>query len=552
MRLLIGRLAAAAAGGASLYAAFPPLGWWPAAFVGPALLVVALGPLNDSEPGARTGAGIGFTFGFVFFLLLLPWVGLYVGDYAWWALATVEALYLAAFGAGAVHLVRRAARGSRAARGRRAARGLRQVGVVVAVVVGLAAWWSLWESIRGSWPWGGFPWGSLAFSHADGPLLPLASVGGARFLGAVIAASGFAIGLAILALLRRATAASALAPLTVPVAVLALAALVPVGAADRGSGGDGNNGGDGDGTDLRVAVIQGNVPRLGLDFNSQRAAVLDNHLAETHRLADDVAAGAEPRPDLVLWPENASDVPALDDDAAAAALTEASVAVGAPIFLGTIDRLGGGPDTLNTQLLWDGSSGPVDRHDKKYIQPFGEWLPWRDLIEALFPIAENAGHFVPGEGDGTVDVAGVTAGTATCFEVAFDAAARDPVSGGAQILTVPTNNATFGHSPMSYQQLAMSRVRAVEHDVPVLVAATSGVSAIISADGTVEQETEIFEAATLTADLRLDGAGTLATQVGAATELALGVLGAVAVIVALVTGRRELRLDRVDDARPER
>lgn len=151
-----------------------------------------------------------------------------------------------------------------------------------------------------------------------------------------------------------------------------------------------------------------------------------------------------------------------------------------------------------------------------------------------------------------MDVAGVTAGTATCFEVAFDAAARDPVSGGAQILTVPTNNATFGHSPMSYQQLAMSRVRAVEHDVPVLVAATSGVSAIISADGTVEQETEIFEAATLTADLRLDGAGTLATQVGAATELALGVLGAVAVIVALVTGRRELRLDRVDDARPER
>src|SRR5699024_5151347 len=222
----------------------------------------------------------------------------------------------------------------------------------------------------------------------------------------------------------------------------------------RPGGARARQGGDGGGSDVRVAVIQGNVPRLGLDFNSQRAAVLDNHLAETHRLADDVAAGAEPRPDLVLWPENASDVPALDDDAAAAALTEASVAVGAPIFLGTIDRLGGGPDTLNTQLLWRGSSGPVDRRDEEYIQPCGAWLPWRDLIEALFPIAENAGHFVPGEGDGTVDVAGVTAGTATCFEVAFDAAARDPVSGGAQILTVPTNNATFGHSPMSYQQLA--------------------------------------------------------------------------------------------------
>lgn len=516
MKALIARFVAAATGGALVFASFPPVGWWPAAFLGLALLVVALGSTGYSHPRTRTGLGVGLIFGFVFFLLLLPWVGLYVGAYASWALALVEGLYLAAFGAGAVHLVHWGAQG-----------GLH--GVVA--TAGLAAWWSLWESIRGSWPWGGFPWGSLAFGHADGVLLPLASLGGARFLGAAIAASGFALGLVTLALLRRASVTSAVVPLVIPVGAVLLLSLVSTGFTRPNIDQAGVR-------QLRVAVIQGNVPRLGLDFTSQQAAVLENHLAETHRLAERIETGLEPRPDMVLWPENASDIPALDNASAAEAITDASEAVDAPISLGTIDHVGDGPQTLNTQLVWDGAAGAVDRHDKKYLQPFGEWLPWRGLFEALVPIAEHAGHFVPGEGDGTLDIAGVTTATATCFEVAFDAAAREPISAGAQVLTVPTNNATFGHSPMTYQQLAMSRVRAVEHNVPVVVAATSGVSAIIRADGTIDQQSAIFESATLTADIPVGGAGTPATQWGGIIEVTLSLVGAGAVAVALALRRR--------------
>lgn len=516
MSVLFARLVASATAGALVFASFPPVNWWPAAFAGLALIVVALGPWGASHPRTSTGFGVGLVFGFAYFLLLVPWVGLYVGAYAWLALALVEALYLAAFGAGAVHLVRW---------------GTQSATFGVLAAVGMAAWWSLWESIRGSWPWGGFPWGSLAFGHADGILLPLASLGGARFLGAVIAACGSALGLIVLALLRRASVTSVVAPLTVPLGAALLLGVVATGLTRP------NVGGADDGV-LRVAVIQGNVPRLGLDFSSQRAAVLGNHLADTNRLADRIDAGLEPRPDLVLWPENASDIPALTDPAAGKALTEASEAVGAPILVGTIDRVGDGPETLNTQLVWDGQLGAVDRHDKKYIQPFGEWLPWRGLFEALFPIAESAGHFVPGDGDGTVQAAGVVAGTATCFEVAFDAAAREPVSAGAQVLTVPTNNATFGDSSMTYQQLAMSRVRAVEHNIPVVVAATSGVSAIILEDGSVEQQTAIFESATLTSDLQLGGAGTVATHVGSGVERGLGVLGVFALVLSALSLHR--------------
>ena len=73
-----------------------------------------------------------------------------------------------------------------------------------------------------------------------------------------------------------------------------------------------------------------------------------------------------------------------------------------------------------------------------------------------------------------------------CFEVVYDDLVRDVVNGGAQVLVVQTNNATFGYTDETYQQQAMSRVRAVEHGREVLIAATSGVSAVIRPDGSVE------------------------------------------------------------------
>jgi len=234
-------------------------------------------------------------------------------------------------------------------------------------------------------------------------------------------------------------------------------------------------------TSTSVAIIQGNVPRLGLDFNAQRAAVLNNHVAETERLAAAVAAGRAPVPTLVVWPENASDIDPLQDPTAAAALTRAARAVGVPILVGTALR---NPDgtTRNTVLVWDPVTGPGAQVDKRVLVPFGEYLPARALAEKLSPYAARAGNFVPGSGDGTLTMNGVRLAVAIC---------------GAQIITVPSNNATFGRSDMTYQQLAMSQVRAVEHGRSVLVAATSGVSAVIDPQGRVLDQTGIFTAATL-------------------------------------------------------
>ncbi|MBC7305439.1 MAG: apolipoprotein N-acyltransferase [Dietzia sp.] len=541
---LMTRLAFAAASGALLAASFPPVGLWWTAVLAIALLVVVLVPSGDRPPRARTGALLGLVSGLVFFLLLVPWVGMYVGAYASWGLSLVEALYLAAFGAGAVVILRAGLDP-----------GPRSVARALGAVLGVAGWWSVWEWIRSSWPWGGFPWGRLAFGQADGPLLPLASLGGTPLLGFVVSAVGAALGVALLLLLRRDTdsgrrpvraAAGLLAVPLVAVGLVAGAALTPTG----------------EHTDtVEVAVIQGNVPRLGLDFNAQRRAVLENHLDVTAGYADDVEAGALPRPDLVLWPENASDISPLNDRLAGAQISALSRRLDAPILVGTVLPTGQGREATNSTLVWDARAGegagdgagagdgeetgdaagsdPVaDRHDKKYIQPFGEWLPMRGLFEALFPIAQAAGHFVPGDGDGLVTANGVELGVAICFEIAFDAAAREPLSRGAQILTVPTNNATFGHSAMTYQQLAMSRVRAVEHNVPVLIAATSGVSAVIGPDGDVRQETGIFEPAVLAARVEVGGAGTVATRLGGVPQAVSCLVGFVALAWALVHTRR--------------
>lgn len=115
------------------------------------------------------------------------------------------------------------------------------------------------------------------------------------------------------------------------------------------------------------------------------------------------------------------------------------------------------------------------------------------------------------------------------------------VRGGAQILTTPTNNATFGFTDMTYQQLAMSRMRAVETDRAVVVAATSGVSAIVHPDGTVSQQTEIFQPAHLVETLPLRAGITPAVRFGRVLEWLMVAAGALLMVAAAVSARAARR-----------
>lgn len=511
------RCALAVAAGLLLFASFPPRPWWFLAPLGVAALTVLL---TTGALSRRAGFGYGYLAGLGFFLPLLPWVGEYVGPVPWLALAAAQAVFVGGFGALAVHLR-----------------------ALPAAPLWIAAAWSATEYARATVPFGGFPWGRLAFGQPDGPLVHLAAVGGAPLVSFAVALTGTGLAAGAVALgtrplprprLARAAAWTALGP-------LCAAALIPLTRApdtDRA---------------VTVAAIQGSVPRLGLDFNAQRKAVLDNHVARTLELAEQVRAGQVPAPDVVIWPENASDIDPLRNPDAAADITAAATAVDAPILVGAV-LVNADRTTTNSVIVWDGDSGPGDRHDKRIIQPFGEYLPLRGFFRLFSEYADRAGYFVPGDGDGTVTAAGLTVGVATCYEVAFDRALRDSVHAGAQLLAVPTNNATFGDTEMTYQQLAMSRVRAVEHGRTVVVAATSGVSAVIDPDGTVQQHTDLFVPAALVARVTPHDHATLASRLGPLPEFVLCAAALLAAGAALRTRRKHHRTEQstLTGGEPER
>ncbi|MBT0568136.1 apolipoprotein N-acyltransferase [Williamsia sp. CHRR-6] len=503
-----------------MWGGFPPRNHFLLGILGVALLYAVLA--SDMST-ARRSAWYGFTFGLGLWLPLIPWVGVYVGPVPWIALSVVLSIYLALFGALATVMMR-----------------------LPGAPVWFALTWTTVEWARSSFPFGGFPWAATAFGQINSPLVSIAALGGAPLLTFAVALTGAgAAGLVLAAVRARAAwptavrPAAAAAVITVIAPVTAAMMWPSVHAATRAR--------DAPGSTLTVAAVQGNVPRLGLDFNAQRRAVLDNHIRETLVLAASIKAGRQPRPDVVLWPENASDIDPLDNPDAAEEITAASVAVGAPILVGTlIDNEDNRP--TNTVLVWNGNDGAIGRYDKHIIQPFGEYLPWRSFFRLFSSYADRAGNFRPGSGPSVVQVrtprAGspsVTIGVSTCWEVAFDRSPRSAVRAGAQLLYVPTNNATFGRTEMTYQQLAMSQIRAVEHGRSVVVAATTGVSAIVEPDGRLRSRTSFFTPATLVARIPLHTDQTVATRIGPLPQhLAVGLT----LIGFLVSVGRRIRLNR--------
>ncbi|MGD9622593.1 MAG: apolipoprotein N-acyltransferase [Mycolicibacterium sp.] len=499
--------------GLALCASFPPFGWWYSAIVAFALLGWVLTRPSTTAVG---GLGYGLLFGLAFYLPLLPWISGLVGALPWLALSAVQALFPALFS-------------------------------LLAVVVRRQPGWPLWfaglwsavEWVKSTVPFGGFPWGVVGFSQADSPLLALAFLGGAPLVSFAVALLGFSFSALISVVIRwwrRDADARAAAPPAVVLPGLCIC-LVLLSTALAWPGVRKSGVGAVDDPSVRVAVVQGNVPRLGLEFNAQRRAVLDNHVRETLRLAADVREGRAPQPMLVIWPENSSDIDPLFNPDAQRQISTAAAAIDAPILVGGVLAAPGfsrsNPVSTNSVIVWNPETGPADRHDKQIVQPFGEYLPWRSFFSRLSSYAERAGYFVPGQGTGVVQAAGVPVGVATCWEVIFDRAPRESVRSGAQLLAVPTNNATFDEA-MSEQQLAFGRLRAVEHDRYVVVAGTTGISAVIAPDGRELARTEFFEPAYLDQQIRLKTSLTPATRFGPVVQGALVAVGVAGLLGAIL------------------
>ncbi|REG00664.1 apolipoprotein N-acyltransferase [Asanoa ferruginea] len=537
----------AIAAGLTQLLAFPRYDLWWLAPVSVALLAAAV-----HRRRARAGAGLGLITGLVFFGPLLEWTNLHTGVLPWVLLFVAEALFIALLGAAAAY----------------ASPLVDRHRWTWPLLTGLL--WVGQEAARDRTPFGGFPWGRLAFSQGDSPALRFAALGGAPLVTFVVALIG---GLLVAAAwprggwARRGTPAKdgskagtvshepvedgsspsrepaqgrplggpawrrpGRASVLLGAGAIALAAaglLVPVG-------------GSASGPPVRFAIVQGNVPRLGLDFNAQRRAVLDNHVNGTVELAGRVTTGQAQQPDLVIWPENSSDVDPFLDPQAAAEISRAADSIKAPILVGAVLRGPGENQVRNAGVVWLPGQGPDESrmYIKRHPVPFAEYIPLRNIARMVSKEVDRVrSDFVAGTTPGVLDMGPATVGDVICFEVAYDGIVRDTVTGGAGILAVQTNNATFDESE-ARQQLAMVRLRAVEHGRDALMASTVGVSGFVGTDGSVRQETGFNTPGVLVAEMTPRATRTLATQLGYWPEMVLSGLAVAALVAATVIRRR--------------
>ncbi|MFC7492325.1 MULTISPECIES: apolipoprotein N-acyltransferase [unclassified Knoellia] len=499
------RLAGALLAGILLWLAFPEHNLWWLAPVAVALLGAV-----TIDVGGRHGFVLGLVAGWAFFVPVLSWSGVYVGRFPWFALATLEALYLGVMCA-AVGFVGQRLRPRR--------------GDGVYAVVPLA--WVGQELARGTTPFGGFPWARLAFSQADSPLANVAQLLGAPGVTFAVAVIGTLLLMVAVGARRQPRKAAALAAVTVAGVVLPGFMTPSV-----------------DGRKVTVALVQGNVPRAGLDFNAERRAVLDNHVRGTEAVADKAAEDLS----LVVWPENASDIDPIRNPDAAAQVQRAVSAVGVPVIVGAVLQEPQ-PQVSNVSLFYRPGGGEPERYVKNHPVPFAEYIPYRsffrtfsdkvDLVTKDFAKGTDLGAF-------RVDSpsSAYWALPTICFEVAYDGLMRDSVTQPgkeASLVLVQTNNATFGYTAESEQQFAISRIRAIEHGRSVAHVSTVGVSGFIAPDGSVTGKTGLFTAEQRIAPVTIRTDRTVSDQLGPWPER----LGAVALLAFVVAAGLRGRRDRV-------
>ena len=477
----------AAIGGYLLDVATPGIEWWPAAILGASLIMLAVW----QQPALR-GLIVGLLAGAAFWFPHISWLTLYLGPIPWLALGTVMMLWFGLFGLGA----------ALATKGIAHLRipPLFLVAVQAMTVTGL---WVIREQVQSTWPYGGFAWGRLAHTQARGPLAETVAWVGFTGLTALIAlACACAVGLFFIATgpreihVRRRGMVFSLAGV---IAVLLAASAVPIPVLpETGS--------------LRVAAVQGNS-KSGIFDDRDSGDVLSDHLKVTERLVEDLESTGE-RVDIIVWPENSAEFDFPRRGFERPQLSRLSRLADAPIVIGSVLPRDGGIYT-NSTLVWgpDGEvqdgAGETLQYDKRYPVPFAEYMPHRSFYHALVPDLvdlvqlEYAAGTLPAAFDVPLRTGNVAAGLAICFDIIFDGQSTAMINDGAEVILAQTNNADFGRTDESAQQLQIAHLRAIETGRSLVNISTVGTSAIVHSDGSEVDRLEPFTADYMVAEVPL-------------------------------------------------
>jgi apolipoprotein N-acyltransferase len=407
--------------GALLSAAFAPIALW---WLAPISLTLHMYSLNKSARPFLNS----FLFAATFNAIVLQWTNIFVGSLPWIILFCGQAILFMPLGF------------------------IKRYGVGFYPLIFL-----ILEQVRSLFPFGGFGWLRLAYSQADAPYNQIAAIGGASGLSALV----LSIALVLYSLLKLRITFLPLFPL--------LLLLIPIDLENIG--------------EIRAVMVQGNVPRLGLDFNDRATQVFFNHVRETEK-----ALALDANVDFILWPENAVDVDPFTNSKVSQALNSFSQ----PLIIGAVIRKNG--ELLNTSILWQRTS--QDIYIKQHLTPFGEYIPLRSIASIVSPFVDSVEDFSAGDLSTIFTLKGVQIAPIICFEL-LDDTVVEQAARNSQLLVVQTNSATFGKSSENAQQLGITRIRAIEYGRNILSVSTTGVSAFIDYRGKLQMQTKAHQSAHL-------------------------------------------------------
>ena len=476
----------------------PPWGWWPFAFVGLALWDRLIADVSWKRRFRRT-----WLVGAVWFFPTMLWM-LDLTPPGYIAACVSYAAY---FGVAVAFVPP----------GR-----IRWIAFPGSVVIATAAMWTF--------PFGGVPLANLALTQAGSCAPPCTQIDSpvaqaARLLGPLLVVALVVVGgIALSAAWERRWKAAAVALATV-VGVTALGIVAPKGQ---------------DVDSVNVAIIQGGGPQRTRFGNGDARAVFERHLAATRQLVKQPV-------DVILWPENVIAVEGrLAQNPEFAELQQLAKDMDATLIVGATEGISQ-KDFLNAAIVINPDGTMGERFDKVRAVPFGEFVPLRGLITTIVGASGIPSRdVVPGDGHGVLHTQDGDFGVVISWETFFSGRAQDAIANGGEILMNPTNGASYWLTQVQTQQIASSRLRAIETGRWVTQAAPTGFSALIAPNGALLERTGVSETRVIQADVPRRQGTTLSTLVGPWAMLALSLAG---IVVAWIVQRRTSGPGAPDTAR---
>ena len=405
--------------------AFAPFSLWPSAFIGLTVWYFLLIRMR-----LRSRVYVSYIFGLGVLLPVQLWTGIYVGNLPWLLLSFTQALI---FTLPALFVGKK----------------------IKYNQIAFACSFVCVELLLRTVPFTGFGWSRLSFTQVDGPLQFLYSSGGVAlvaFLIALISAARSVLNLGLIFLV-----------------IAGLSSLPRIEATDKKSS---------------IALVQGGVVKLGLEFNSKPKEVFLRHLQQTSKsvTVDQV--------DLVIWPENAVDIDINTNDEVKKLINDKSAFLDTPLLVGGVTK--SGDNLLNQSFLFDPQI--KQSYSKRYLTPFGEYLPLRGIATKVSRYADQITDFKAGQEDTKFLIDNATFQSLICYEL-LDDSFRDQID--TNFLVIQTNNATFGDTAQLDQQLNIARVRAIETGRYIAYVSTTGTTSFIDNRGKIVEKLPKFESSTL-------------------------------------------------------